>query len=406
MNLKQTRLHILHKSEDLSRHAKTGVSLHCHTQFSKEMLDFIPYYTEKIPIVRHFWKREQEKYLQREGKPMDFSSAYWSPPLTPLDVYTIEKKQINNAGLDAVISITDHDSIDGFPQIHEQNETAKAPISLEWTVPFEFGFFHVGVHNLPENRAIDLTKTLLDFTFGENPTNERLHELFAMLNEMPEVLVILNHPLWDIEMVGKTRHNILLRNFLSEHSHWLHALEINGFRAWSENKAVIEMAESFGIPICTGGDRHGCKPNTVINLTNAKTFGEFVDEVRNDKHTEVVLMPEYKQPLKSRQMASFGEIIKEYPDFPETRRRWFDRVYFDFKNRGLNPLSSYGWKNGGPPWLRVTTKLFGFAGSPAVRPLFEILRNKKDRVPKDVNKAEFEISNSEDFIGKLSSDAI
>ncbi len=406
MNLKQTRLHILHKSEDLSRHAKTGVSLHCHTQFSKEMLDFIPYYTEKIPIVRHFWKREQEKYLQREGKPMDFSSAYWSPPLTPLDVYTIEKKQINNAGLDAVISITDHDSIDGFPQIHEQNQTAKAPISLEWTVPFEFGFFHVGVHNLPENRAIDLTKTLLDFTFGENPTNERLHELFAMLNEMPEVLVILNHPLWDIEMVGKTRHNILLRNFLSEHSHWLHALEINGFRAWSENKAVIEMAESFGIPICTGGDRHGCKPNTVINLTNAKTFGEFVDEVRNDKHTEVVLMPEYKQPLKSRQMASFGEIIKEYPDFPETRRRWFDRVYFDFKNRGLNPLSSYGWKNGGPPWLRVTTKLFGFAGSPAVRPLFEILRNKKDRVPKDVNKAEFEISNSEDFIGKLSSDAI
>ncbi|HMS38652.1 MAG TPA: hypothetical protein PKE69_00260 [Pyrinomonadaceae bacterium] len=407
MKLKQTRLHILHKAENLSHHAKTGVSLHCHTQFSQEMLDFIPHYAESIPIVRYFWKREREKFNKREGKDWDFSSAYWSPPLTPTDVFNIEKKQINDAGLDEIISITDHDSIDGYKQVHKEHDKKKAPISLEWTVPFEFGFFHVGIHNLPEDRAIDLTKTLLDYTFGENPTNEKLHELFAMLNEIPQVLVILNHPLWDIEMVGKTRHNILLRNFLSEHSHWLHALEINGFRTWSENKAVIEMAESFEIPICTGGDRHGCKPNTVINLTNAKTFEEFVDQVRTDKHTEVVLMPEYKQPLKSRQMASFGEIIKEYPHFPENRRRWFDRVFFDLgKGDGLKSLSGYGWKNGGPPWLRATTNIFGFAGSAAVRPLFEILRKRKDRVPKDVNKTDFEISNSEEFIGKLSSDAI
>lgn len=406
MNLKQTRLHILHKAKDLSQNAKTGVSLHCHTQFSKEMLDFIPHYAESIPIVSYFWHREREKYIKREGKGWDFSNAYWSPPLTPLDVYNIEKKQINDTGLDAIISITDHDSIDGFTQVHEHNENSKAPISLEWTVPFEYGFFHVGVHNLPEENAIELTKTLLDYTFGENPTNEKLHELFAMLNEIPNVLVILNHPLWDIEMVGKPRHNILLKNFLREHGHWLHALEINGFRSWSENKAVIEMAESFGLPICTGGDRHGCKPNTVINLTNAKTFDEFVDEVRNDKHTEVVMMPEYKQPLRSRQLASFGEILKEYKEFPEGRKRWFDRVYFDIGNgKGLNPLSAYGWKNGGPAWLRLTNWLFGLAGSAAARPLFELTRKKKDRVPRDVNKTEFEVTSSEDLIGKLSSDA-
>jgi len=406
MNLKQTRLHILHKAKDLSQNAKTGVSLHCHTQFSKEMLDFIPHYAESIPIVSYFWHREREKYIKREGKGWDFSNAYWSPPLSPLDVYNIEKKQINDTGLDAIISITDHDSIDGFMQVHEHNENSKAPISLEWTVPFEYGFFHVGVHNLPEENAIELTKTLLDYTFGENPTNEKLHELFAMLNEIPNVLVILNHPLWDIEMVGKPRHNVLLKNFLREHGHWLHALEINGFRSWSENKAVIEMAESFGLPICTGGDRHGCKPNTVINLTNAKTFDEFVDEVRNDKHTEVVMMPEYKQPLRSRQLASFGEILKEYNEFPEGRRRWFDRVYFDIgKGKGLNPLSAYGWQNGGPPWLRLTNWLFGLAGSAAARPLFELTRKKKDRVPRDVNKTDFEVTSSEDLIGKLSSDA-
>jgi hypothetical protein len=273
-------------------------------------------------------------------------------------------------------------------------------------VPFEYGFFHVGVHNLPENRAVELTKTLLDYTFAESPNNEKLHELFAMLSEIPQILVILNHPLWDIEMVGKERHQVLLKHFIREHGKWIHAFEINGFRSWSENKTIIEMAESFGIPICTGGDRHGCQPNTVINLTNAKTFEEFVDEVRTDKHTEVVLMPEYKQPLKSRQMKSFGEILKEYPDFPEERRRWFDRVFFDFKGQGLNPLSHYGWKNGGPVWLRITTRLFSLAGSPTARPIFEIFRKKHDRVPKNVENTEFEVISTEDFMGNLSSDAV
>ncbi|MCV4639621.1 hypothetical protein OFB62_30435, partial [Escherichia coli] len=76
-----------------------------------------------------------------------------------------------------------------------------------------------------------------------------------MLNEIPQVLIILNHPLWDIEIVGQQRHEILLRNFIKTHGKWIHAFEVNGFRSWSENKAVIELAESLGIPVVTGGDR-------------------------------------------------------------------------------------------------------------------------------------------------------
>ena len=405
MNLKQTRLHILHKSKDLSQEAKTGVSLHCHTEFSQEMLDFVPHYAEKFPIVNFFWRREQKRYLKREGKGIDFSTAYWSPPLTPTEVYNIEKKQINDAGLDAIVSLTDHDSIDGNFQVNEQNENANAPISLEWSVPFEYGFFHVGVHNLPKERAVELTKILLDYTFSENPTNEKLHEMFAMLNEIPEILVILNHPLWDIEIVGKEKHETLLKHFVKEHGKWIHAFEINGFRSWSENKAVIEMAESSGIPICTGGDRHGCKPNTVINLTNAKTFEEFVDEVRTDKRTEVVLMPEYSQPLHSRQLQSFSEILKHYPEFPEGRKRWLNRVFFDNGN-GLQPLSAYDWNHGGPAWLRATVWTLGVMGSPKMRPFFALARKKKDRVPKDIANTDFEIPNSEDLTGKFSSDAV
>ena len=410
MNLRRTRLHILHQAEDLSKEAKAGVSLHCHTEHSKEMLDFVPHYAEKLPIIAYFWRKERDKYEKKEGKGIDFSTAYWSPPMTAHDVYEIEKTQIEGAGLEAIVSLSDHDSIDGNMRNSETKQLSHAPISLEWTVPFEYGFFHVGVHNLPKDRAVEITKDLLAYTFSgdENPSNERLSELFAMLGEIPQVLVILNHPLWDIEMVGKERHEVLLRHFIREHGQWIHALEINGFRTWSENKAVIEMAEALGIPISTGGDRHGCKPNTVINLTNSKSFDEFVEEIRVEKRSEVVLMPEYKQPLHSRQLQSFSEILKLYPEFPEERQRWFDRVFFDVGNgSGLNPLSAYGWKKGGPTWLRWAIWTLGFLGSPKMRPFFEVARKKRDRVPKDAAETKFEIPNLEEIASKsLSSDAV
>jgi|GEM_PF-147577 len=396
MKLKSADLCILHKHEDLSKKAKTGVSLHCHTQRSKEMLDFVPHYAEKLPIISYFWKKEREKYIKHKGKGIDFSTAYWTPPLPEQEVFKIEKEQINRAGLKAMVSLSDHDSIEANLNVAQEEDSAIAPISMEWTVPFQYGFFHVGVHNLPKDRAIDLAKQLLDYTFGSERSKEKLDTLFAMLHQIPEVLIVLNHPLWDIERVGKQRHEALLKEFLKEYGRWIHAFEINGFRSWSENKAVIEMAEALGIPVVTGGDRHGCKPNTVINLTNSSTFSEFVEEIRIDKHSKVVLMPEYSQPLASRQLQSFAEILALYPHFPEGRRRWFDRVFFDIGDgRGLNSLSAHGWKRGGPRWLRCAIWTLGFLGSAKMRPLFYLTMNQKDRVPKDTTKLNFQIPDFE-----------
>jgi hypothetical protein len=398
INLKKTRLHILRDSGNLKSDAKTGVSLHCHTEHSKEMLDFVPHYAEKLPIISTFWKKERDKYLEKEGKAIDFSTAYWSPPLTADAVYEIEKKQINDANLAAIVSLTDHDSIDANLQVNERSGE-RAPISLEWTVPFDYGFFHVGVHNLPPAQAVDITKKLLDVTFvKENHTDEKLTEVFALLNDLPEVLVILNHPLWDIEIVGKERHEALLKEFIKRHGRWIHAFEINGFRSWSENKAVIEMAEALGIPIATGGDRHGCKPNTVINLTNAETFEEFVHEIRVAKRSEVVLMPEYEHPLHSRQLQSFSEILSHYPEFVDGRQRWFDRVFFDSGDgKGVRNLASHGWRLGGPKWLRAAIWTLGFLGSPKMRPFFRIARKRHDRLPRDVAKTKFEIPDLEEI---------
>ncbi|MDM7921859.1 MAG: hypothetical protein QUS14_06125 [Pyrinomonadaceae bacterium] len=406
MNLKKTRLHILREAKDLSQKATAGVSLHCHTEHSKEMLDFVPHYAEQLPIIAQFWRRERANYIEREGKDLDFSTAHWSPPMSPDDVYSIEKEQINKTGLEAMISLTDHDSIDAPLHVNQEVDNSRAPISMEWTVPFDYGFFHVGVHNLPNAQAVDLTKTLLDYTFNrESQTNERLTELFAMLNDLPGVLVILNHPLWDIELVGKEKHIELLKEFVRLHGRWIHAFEVNGFRKWSENKAVIEMAESLGIPIATGGDRHGCKPNTVINLTNAQTFEEFVEEIRVGKRSEVVLMPEYEHPIHSRQLQSFAEILKHYPEFREGRRRWFDRVYCDVGDgHGARQLSVH-WERGGPTWLRAAIWTLGVLGSPKMRPIFRLARKKHDRVPKSLSAAKFDIPNTDEIRIELSSES-
>ena len=408
MNLEKTRLHILRRAADLSSRAKTGVSMHCHTQHSKEMLDFVPHYAEKIPIIAHFWRKERDKYHEREGREMDFSTAFWSPPLSPLDVYGIEKTQIEEANLRPLVSITDHDCIEGNLLVNEEHPGEHAPISMEWTVPFDYGFFHVGVHNLPKDNAIELTNTLLDFTFDKtNHTNEKLTEMFAMLNDIPQVLVVLNHPLWDIEIVGQERHDALLKDFIRQHGRWINAFEVNGFRSWSENKAVIELAEAIGMPLVTGGDRHGCKPNTVLNLTNASTFEEFAAEIRNDKHSEVVLMPAYAQPLQSRQLGSFAEILSHYPHFREGRRVWYDRVHFDTGDgSGLRSLSAHGWKGGGPKWLRWAIWTLGVLGSPAARPIFSATRRREDRVPKSLEKVSFNRPELGDISLHLTSDTI
>jgi len=205
-----------------------------------------------------------------------------------------------------------------------------------------------------------------------------------MLGEIPEVLIILNHPLWDIEMVGQQRHEDLLKDFIKEHGKWIHAFEINGFRSWSENKAVMELAESLSMPLVSGGDRHCGKPNTVINLTNAKTFAEFAEEIRVDRRSEVVIMPEYRQPLHSRQLGSIVEILKHYPEFPEGRRRWLDRVHFDTGDgSGLRPLSVH-WKSGGPKWLHWAVWMCGILGHKNMRPAFRLAMKHEDRVLKQI----------------------
>jgi hypothetical protein len=380
-----TKVKMLNAKADLGSEFRSGVSLHCHTEASKEMLDFVPHYAAMLPVISFFWARERAKYLAKNGCEIDFSEAYWSPPLDPARVVESETRQLNDAGLNAIVSLTDHDTIDGTLSLNSVRPTETVPVSFEWTVPFRYGFFHLGIHNLPDERAVPITEALLDYTFNKaSQTDGRLQELFELLNSEPSVLIVLNHPIWDIEMVGAEMHRQLLKEFLDIFAEEIHALELNGFRSWSENRETIALAELYGLPVVSGGDRHGCRPNTVINLTNANSFSEFTEEVRRDKRSQVALMPEYSIPLHSRQLQSFSEILSRHDILREDRRRWFDRVFFDLNDgRGSRSLASHGWENGGPAWLRWAIWVLGQLGSPKFRPVFRLLRSQAD-VPSPV----------------------
>ena len=69
--------------------------------------------------------------------------------------------------------------------------------------------------------------------------------------------------------------------------------------AWPENLAVIELARDSGKPLVSGGDRHGCEPNSIVNLTRSVTFSGFVSEVRAAR-SEILLLDHYREPRRFR----------------------------------------------------------------------------------------------------------
>jgi len=129
--------------------------------------------------------------------------------------------------------------------LHRRREFAGAPLSFEWTVPYHHGFFHLGVHNLP-NPSADIFSRLSAYTRKSGSTT--LTDLLEELNRYADTLLVWNHPLWDLAGVGPGEHVRLLRHFWIEHGDRIHAVELNGYRSWRENQGVCELAQQLEIP--------------------------------------------------------------------------------------------------------------------------------------------------------------
>ena len=188
--------------------------------------------------------------------------------------------------------------------------------------------------------------TLADYT--AHPSDARLTEILAALNAEPNVLLVFNHPMWDLYLIGKEKHEFLVNEFLQKNGAHFHALELNGLRHWSENRATRQLAEKWHMLLISGGDRHGVEPNATINLTNASSFTEFVHEIRREKKSNMLFLPQYAEPWKHRILQSTIDAVRNYPEFPLGSRNWDQRVYHPDLNGVVRPLSEL-WPGGRAP---------------------------------------------------------
>jgi hypothetical protein len=337
----------LWRDKDAARGFRSGVSLHSHTNQSRETLDFLANFGNQFPAMRPLISRMERRAEQNHGVRINYAASYWTPPMTPKLAYDLETRQIEKLNLGAMVSISDHDNIKAPMLLRTVPSARQIPVSVEWSAPYGgIQSFHLGVHNLPSGRAAEWMSTLEEFT--AHPSDTRFTELLVALHREPNVLVVFNHPMWDLYLVGKEKHQFLVNEFLQRNGAYIHALELNGLRTWDENREVRRLAEKWNMLLISGGDRHGVEPNANVNLTEATTFTDFVHEIRQKKRSHVLFMPQYAEPWKHRILQSTIDAIRHYPEFPQGSRTWDERVFHPDKNGAIRPLSEL-WPSGSAP---------------------------------------------------------
>ena len=281
--------------------------------------------------------RWHHRVSRRKGS-LDFSRLWWTPPLSAHQAWELEKNRVETElGLTPVVSITDHDNLEAPMALRVLDEADTTPVSVEWTVPYRDTFFHLGVHNLPADEAQALFAAMESYT--AEPRVANLGDLLSSLHRRRQVLIVLNHPLWDEKGLGGDRHRRRLEELLKRFGGTIHALEWNGFRSWRENSEVLALSQSLQFPLVAGGDRHGRQPSSVLSVSAAECFDEFVDDVRRRRQSSIVLMPGYREQLRLRVVESICEVLRDDPSHSLGWRRWSDRVFYRNDAGDAVPLS-------------------------------------------------------------------
>ena len=177
-----------------------------------------------------------------------------------------------------------------------------------------------------------------------------------------DTLIILNHPCCNFVKVGATQHWATLQEFLELCRPWIHAIEINGMRPWNENEKVPPLAEEWDLPVISRRRpprlpaEHHAEPERGgdAGASSSTTFA-------TDVPLTVLVLPAYEEPVRFRELATAGDVLRRYPHFPYGRRRFTDRIWADVDGYSWHPLSFYlDGGRGTPLWLLpiVWTVLF------------------------------------------------
>jgi hypothetical protein len=332
----------------------TGVSLHSHTSVSEETLGFIHAMFMVMPGLKRVFDFYAERSA-RYGVTLDYDRANWRPPLQPKMAYDLESRQIQRLGLNSLVSITDHDTIEAPMLLRTVPSSRHIPVSVEWSAPFGQTIFHLGIHNIPSRDGMEWMRRFEEYTVaaeaapGTPEMDARLLSMLRELHESPQVLIVFNHPLWDLHKVGPMHQSEVLR-FLREAGCTVHAIELNGLRHVRENRDAAQLAKETNHLVISGGDRHGLEPNANINLTSAASFTEFVEEIRVDRVSHVHFMPQYQERWEQRIFRSTLNAVTDFPEFMPGWQRWDERAFHPDKDGVMRSFAEL-WPNGHAPRL-------------------------------------------------------
>jgi predicted metal-dependent phosphoesterase TrpH len=266
-----------------------AVSLHNHSCHSVERLAALNHVVKKA-FMRPLSGIVQRSFGLGHVPDLNYGEITFNPPYRPDDVYQMEAAVAANWGFDGVhLAITDHDEFAGsLALLRERPDlNGRTAVSEELSLWFLGHLFHLGVSHMPENGAEE-THAQIQAAARAG----RYDELFEVL-AASGCLVILNHPLVAWKPGAQA---IPVTELLSRYGWAIHALEVNGMRTREENDGVLELARHWRKPVVGGGDSHLLVPSSVISVSRAATFKDFVAEVR-DGHAVPFVTPEYFAPL-------------------------------------------------------------------------------------------------------------
>ena len=266
-----------------------AVSLHNHSRHSVEKLAALNQVV-KLAFMRPLSGVLQTSFGLGGVSNLNYAEITFNPPYTPDDVYEMESAAVARWGFEGLhLTITDHDEFAGSLELlrarHDLN--GRVAIGEELSLWYQGHLFHLGLSGLPES-AIDETHNRIQ-SAARGGRHDELFETLAASG----CLVVLNHPLVAWAPGSET---IPITDLLTRYGWAIHALEVNGMRRREENDRVLELARHWRKPVVGGGDSHLLVASSIVTLSQAASFKDFIAEVKSG-HAVPFVAPDYFAPL-------------------------------------------------------------------------------------------------------------
>ena len=363
----------IHFEQDLGPRAsrfRTGVSLHGHTLHSEEKLDFIYRVARQITPIRIALERSEARHRRLHGVSLDLSRAWWTPPLSAYEAWAVETRQITERlGLAPLVSLSDHDNIDG-PILLQHRAEMPADASFRRNGGRSFGgtrFFHIGIHSLRDRESARELNGRSGRLHGPDIEGRSRRHVPRARGEPRNTHHFQSPQLGRKQdrRGGPPRHRPPVCRHLPSVSPRVRAEWPAGAHG-RRTAPSIDLARHFGELVISGGDRHGLEPNALLNLSNASSFPEFVEEIR-DGYSHVVLTKQYMEPLSMRVLQQVEDVLRDY-DRHVYGTHWSDRSFYLGDDGVTRPLSALWGEE--PLAVRLFTRGVNFLGNPQFKHAF------------------------------------